>query len=192
MKYYFIVIKGNRVSESYYKMARKEFLEFNLGEPTVFNAVTPKTGLRDERRINFGIKRSVRINRHSRPFTSTEKAIYFSHLYLWDKIIEDNEPAWIFEHDVCFEKLKNLPEPFEEIDFLSLGEGILWAYYITPRCASYLRDKVLSGKMIVNADGFVEGALRRNSDNGHLNCVLNYIGKSFYCRQRLGKTIAHH
>ena len=82
------------VSQMYMREVLPSWKDYNV---KIFDAVTPKD-LYKKHKLDFGIKTSGK----KREFTATEKAVWYSHLFLWKHLYENKIDSWIFEHDVDF------------------------------------------------------------------------------------------
>lgn len=163
-----IKISEHPVSEMYYKTVLDSWEKYNYKIKT-FDAVTPKD-LYKKNKLTFGLKKGFQ-GRSDRPFTLTEKAVWYSHFELWCKCVVNKKPMLIIEHD---SKLtKELPDlSKEKHKFLSYiirdwtkdkhkkhiapGSG----YYITHLTAMQLVAKAVSREIVQNSDG-------------HLGAIMN-------------------
>lgn len=125
----------------------------------IFEAVTPKD-LVYKTKLEFGQK-------SERDFTSTEKAVWYSHFELWCECY-NNGPLVIIEHDSLL--VKPLPDMSKEgYKFLSYlnrdfgKKGIHIApgsgYYLTPNTASRLIAAAVSKPIRQNSDGHLASTL---------------------------------
>jgi GR25 family glycosyltransferase involved in LPS biosynthesis len=155
-----IQIPDNGVSDYYKKLSLPTWEKFGY-EINMFDAVTPDT-LNNYNYLEFGKYYDFR------EFTDTEKAGFYSHVELWKKCIDMNEPITIIEHDVeCLsEEIPIISELFAFATFQNddawenycghrfrghpfWGEGFkicppTHAYYMTPHYAELLLDIVTS------------------------------------------------
>lgn len=127
-----------------------------------FEAVTPKD-LTYRNQLTFGRKET------KRDFTSTEKAVWYSHFDLWCKCIKQG-PLIVIEHDSKL--VKPLPdlsnEGYKFLSFINRDfgkKGVAIApgsgYYITPPVAERLVARAVYHPIKMNSDG-------------HLGNVLNW------------------
>jgi GR25 family glycosyltransferase involved in LPS biosynthesis len=155
-----IQIPDNSVSDYYKKLSLSTWEKFGY-KINMFDAITPKI-LDDYDYLEFGKYYDFR------EFTDTEKAGFYSHVELWKKCIDMNEPITIIEHDVeCLsEEIPIISELFAFATFQNddawenycghrfrghpfWGEGFkicppTHAYYMTPHYAELLLDIVTS------------------------------------------------
>lgn len=152
-----IVMKDHPISQMYQKLVMPSWEGYKV---YLFNATTPKD-LIYEKKLEFGLKQ------RQRPFTDTEKAVWYSHFKLWVKCLNQG-PLIVLEHD---SKLKKpLPDMSKEgykflsymdRDFgttgnhISVGSG----YYITPSAAERLISYAVSKPINVNSDGHIANIL---------------------------------
>lgn len=151
------------VSEMYKREVQDSWKDYDL---SFFNAVTPRD-LYQKHKLTFGLKDSRKPHRE---FTSTEKAVWYSHFELWCKCVQLNKPIIVVEHD------SKLVRPLPDLSkhgyrFLSFinrdfgNKGIHLApgsgYYITPNRASELVAKAVSTDIKQNSDGHLVRVLNR-------------------------------
>lgn len=165
MKIFMIAMESHPISLMYKRMVTPSWKGYQLN---FFNAVTPKD-LVYRNQLTFDIKRTGKKPRW-REFTSTEKAVWYSHFDLWCKCLKVG-PILIIEHDSKL--MKPLPDMSKEgYKFLSfakrdwgVGDGIVMApgsgYYITPPVAERLISRAVYQPITQNSDG-------------HLAEILNY------------------
>jgi GR25 family glycosyltransferase involved in LPS biosynthesis len=65
----------------------------------LFDAITPDKIKNLDIQLTFDQKYLNRRNNNLKPFTETEKAIWYSHTLLWEKCIRTNKPFIILEED---------------------------------------------------------------------------------------------
>lgn len=155
-----IQIPDNKISQIYKRLVMPSWEKYGY-KINMFDAVTPKT-LHLYDYLEFGKYYDFR------EFTDTEKAGFYSHVELWKKCVEDNEPITIIEHDVeclsgdipivadlfSFASFRNDEEwknycgdRFRRHPFWGEGQKICpptHAYYLTPSIAEMLIDIVTS------------------------------------------------
>ena len=170
-----IKISENPVSEMYYRTVLNSWEKHDY-EIKTFNAVTPKD-LYKKNKLTFGVKEGTR-GKPDRPFTLTEKAVWYSHFELWCKCVVNKKPMLIIEHD---SKLtRELPDlSKEKHKFLSYiirdwtkdrrkhiapGSG----YYITHFTAVQLVAQAVSREIVMNSDGHL-GAIMNIAKQSKLN-----------------------
>ena len=149
-----IVLSDCPKSQYYSKICveRWEELGYNI---SLFEGTTPDT-LGNQ--LDFAEKKTT-----GKPFTPTEKAIWYSHFRLWQTV---KEPTYIIEHDTYpFRKLPKFKEDFgffsifprnndawqKMNEVVSPGSG----YYISKRVATLLVETALSEEIIENVDGHI-------------------------------------
>jgi len=161
-----IKISENPVSEMYYRTVLNSWEKHNH-EIKIFDAITPKD-LYKKNKLTFGLKEGFKGKPH-RPFTLTEKAVWYSHFELWCKCVVNKKPMLIIEHDSKLtRKLPDLSK--ERHKFLSYimrdwtndkkkhiapGSG----YYITHLTAMQLVAQAVSREIVLNSDGHLGGVL---------------------------------
>ena len=126
-----------------------------------FEAATPSKNpdILNSQAIKF--EKKIKMDGQIYEFTETEKAVWYSHLFLWMKSWHSNTPIIVAEHDV---------KPLEDI---SIEEGVGFAYlchspenktllpcgayYMSPKLAEYLSERAMEGykHMYLNVDGFI-------------------------------------
>lgn len=156
MKTYMIVIEGHPISEMYRRLVLPSWKNYDVN---FFNAVTPKD-LSYKTALTFAPLKVTLKNK--RPFTDTEKAVWYSHYELWCKCARSRESMLILEHDSKL--VKPLPD-FSKLtskflsfvydketntkEVLAPGSG----YYLTPPSAALLVGYAASGPIFGNSDG---------------------------------------
>jgi len=171
-----ISLSNNTASVMYRELAQKTWTDHGY---TVKNLEgTVPADLPNLDHIKF-ITKKYRSGKE-RPFTDTEKAVWYSHWFAWRKIVRDNQPAIILEHDSFLtrplprlnedrllsyvkdenpRRKKNLgrnADPgFVDIRgntlYLAPGSG----YYLTPRTASKMVQEAKLNDIDCNSDGFI-------------------------------------
>ena len=162
IKIFMIRIKEHPVSEMYLNLVKSSWKDHKL---KFFEAITPKD-LYLKNQLTFATKHDAKHKR--REFSSTEKAVWYSHFELWCKCVREGS-LLVLEHDSKL--VKPLPDLSEEgYNFLSFinrdfgkkgvdispGSG----YYITPPVAERLVARAVSKPIATNSDG-------------HLSVVMN-------------------
>ncbi len=142
MKNFIIILKSNKISESYGKNAidSAKKLQWNL---EIFNAIDGN----QETLANYNLQATTNNKKCNSAFNRLGVVgCFLSHYNLWLKCLKLNEPIGIFEHDVIFQKSLPINIKFDEVlrlDKLSKGKdhgtGNWWegshAYFITPKGA---------------------------------------------------------
>lgn len=150
---YMISMSDHPISVMYQRHVQKSWKGYNLKQ---FEAITPKD-LVYKNTLRFTTKTTGK----KREFTSTEKAVWYSHFELWCKCVNAG-PLIIIEHDSKL--VKPLPDMSKEgYKFLSFidrdygpkGKHIApgSGYYITPPVAERLVANAVSKPIHMNSDG---------------------------------------
>lgn len=154
-----IGISHSEVSRMYMKHTISSWNEYNL---FLFPAVTPRD-LNKFSSLSF-----LYTGPKKRQFTSTEKAVWYSHYLLWKKCWEEKKPLIIIEHDSILRKdigeigrtkllsyltdRKPIPnDPIENGNILSPGSG----YSVFPDDIIQLINYSESKPITSNVDGYV-------------------------------------
>jgi GR25 family glycosyltransferase involved in LPS biosynthesis len=156
---YMIAMEDHPISLMYQREVLPSWKNYKVN---TFNAITPKD-LYKKHKLDFGVK-------GEREFTSTEKAVWYSHFELWCICYSKNLPVTIIEHDSKL--IKPLPDMSQDgyklLSYINRDfgkKGIYIApgsgYYITPTFAQ---------RLIVSA---VTKIIKQNSD-GHLGNIMNF------------------
>lgn len=147
----------------------------------LFDAITPEEIPNLPIKLNLTRKEKTQVAGGPVPFTETEKAIWYSHFFLWQKCIMLDKPICVIEED-C-QLTTNLPETFEVDGFTAIcyhNKKLTPAagYILTVDKAMYLYDYALSQTLQFNID--------------HL-LIKNFDDKKRYAIQveRDWKTIEH-
>lgn len=161
MNVYMIAMEDHPVSLMYRREVEDSWKDHNL---KIFKAVTPKD-LYQKHKLTFGLKDSTKPYRE---FSSTEKAVWYSHFELWCKCFIENRPMIIIEHDSKLVRpLPNLSgHGYRFLSFIDRDyepKGIHLApgsgYYITPVRASALVAAAVSKEIKHNSDGHLVDVL---------------------------------
>jgi len=157
MKYKIMMIamSGHPISVMYQRSVLPSWEKFNH-KVEIFEAVTPKD-LVYKNKLEFGRLRK-------REFTSTEKAVWYSHFELWCACLRKKTPVVIIEHDSKL--VKPLPDmsnegykflSFINRDYGNKGKHIApgSGYYITPTVAERLISNAVCKPITVNSDGHI-------------------------------------
>lgn len=162
-KIYMISISDHPISTMYKRQVMESWKEYEVNH---FEAVTPKD-LVYKNKLDFGTKKS---GSKKREFTSTEKAVWYSHFELWCKCLNTNTPVVVLEHDSKL--IKPLPDfkkdGYKFLSFMNRdwGKG---GTHMAPGSGYYITPQV-SHRLIANA---VSNSITQNSD-GHLAEQLNW------------------
>jgi hypothetical protein len=137
------------------QMALESFEDFDI-KVNLFNAITPND--------NFSFINLTRKNYHPssgrliEKFTETEKAVWYSHYFLWEKCIETNRPMVIVEEDCMM--MKELPKfiGVDKIETFCYNNGKCTpaaGYYLPVNVAIYLKDYALNKDCMFNVDNLL-------------------------------------
>lgn len=157
-----ICIENNSISD-YYKEQTKPTWEKQGFAVTELKATVP-SDLSQYSHLHFDLKNSLR-NKRKVEFTDTEKAVWYSHFFAWQKCYAESKPAIIVEHDITL--LREFEDEVFDYDIACLAhdrrknghEAKLagGAYYITPKGAHKL-STIKNGKIITfNSDAWIHG-----------------------------------
>ena len=101
IKNHIIGLRGNKISEDYMKITIPKIKEVTVNDEVLFwQGTTPETMPKNMLKFNDRKVKTVGDKKHNRvpgPFTSTEKAVWYSHLFLWKHLYENKIDSWIFE-----------------------------------------------------------------------------------------------
>ncbi len=77
------------------------------------------------------------------PMTETEKAVWYSHYFLWKHMFRYNEDAWIFEHDADLSRMPIWPEVQEHVGIAFCRDyGSMFGYFVRAEVCEILVDCV--------------------------------------------------
>ena len=149
-------MKNNEVSQYYEKQCIDNFTKFGYNNLTHFEAIVPET-MGNE--LTFASHRHYNANR-KRDWDVVEKAIWYSHYYLWCKCVELDETIIVAEHD-CMMTKEFTPFVLEHglFSFAATTKtshsiaGV--GYIITPRYARRLIRYAESQEIQTPCDGFI-------------------------------------
>lgn len=163
-----------------------------------FEAITPDTmpGI-----LKFGNKHRHYHKKYNKivPFTSTEKAIWYSHFMLWEKCIEEYTPFIIIEHDVIpiteFPKTWDVrtlkyfckssePDRYAKTNVIKYTPAA--GYIVTPKGARNLIKMATTGAVLSNVDSYVQAARDKNPDHLKGGWARHYANQIIH-----EKTITH-
>ena len=149
-----IQISDNEISQYYKNHCLPSWTDRDY-VVNMFEAITPDT-LGDE--LEFGWLKS---NKSKRKFTETEKAVWYSHYYLWAQC---TEPMIIIEHDtMTYGKFDITPSMnFKFLAESNKGLAPASAYYLTPATASDLISECTGSPITLNVDGYMYGKGKSN------------------------------
>lgn len=146
-----ISMTGNPISEHYRDLAKPtwEYFGFTVHH---FEAITPATM---PNYLNFA---PIKHGKYKRPFSETEKAVWYSHIEAMRVVRDSRVPTIIVEHDAMLQKR---PHPIRyEADLVCFCRNKERrtklpgaAYYIKPEYAKRVVNKIKSVKQIIfNSD----------------------------------------
>ena len=128
---YMISMKHHPISEMYKREVLPSWKEYEVKQ---FEAVTPKD-LYKKTKIDFGFKTAGR----KREFTSTEKAVWYSHFELWCECVKIKKPILILEHDSKL--VKPLPDMSKEgykfLSFISFSMTLIPISELPPKINTF-------------------------------------------------------
>lgn len=162
MKYYIIGMSNNEISQKYMSYTIPEIERVFGVTPEFWEAVTPETlHLYKDSPLQFSHITGTKGKPYLREFTPTEKAVWLTHYNMWEHVCELDEPAWVFEHDCDYSRVKEKPEVPEGIEYISCPHtGCMWCVYITPLAAGYLTQFFEGVPVTLNPDGFMDWRMR--------------------------------
>ena len=159
---YMISMEHHPISEMYKREVLPSWKGYEVNQ---FEAVTPKD-LYKKTKIDFGFKTAGK----RREFTSTEKAVWYSHFELWCKCIKIKKPILILEHDSKL--VKPLPDMSKEgykfLSFINRDYDPI-GIHLAPGSGYYITQTVAE-RLVAQA---VVKPVWQNSD-GHIGTVLNF------------------
>ena len=151
-----IAMSDHPISMMYQREVLPSWKQFGH-DVELFEATTPKD-LVYKNKLDFKLK----ISGKKREFTSTEKAVWYSHFELWCMCIRKG-PLIVIEHDSKL--VKQLPDMSKEgyklLSFINrdfgFSKGVALApgsgYYITPPVAERLVAQAVANPVVRNSDG---------------------------------------
>lgn len=187
-----IYIKGNKISETYRDIVKQSWL--NAGYKVWYHeAITPETLDQGVKQLNFGKKTSGR--RKGQELSPTEKAIWYSHMMMWEIASRKQNPLIVIEHDVML--LQHIDHNLMNKPIVGLSHcGLLskhphkgyrisagGAYMLTPEMGKKLLDN-LPKEVTYNSDGYIHNFIARYGSFRHEHSTQLYLPE-------LGATIDH-
>jgi hypothetical protein len=202
-KIFMIYLPGNEASEYYAKKTIRSWK--NMGYDVIpFEGSTPET-LGTE--IPFSIKDNGGAGSVVRPFTETEKAIYYSSYRLWQLCVELDEPIIVIEHDSmliedfnhdifrrvdsailsCKPRMYGFSKP--EIDWVpTAGSG----YFMRPNVAKLAADmEFWKDEINCNSDGHIVRSMITALPNPKAQRIYIHPHIRHYYNPKIGSTIDH-
>jgi hypothetical protein len=134
------------------------------------------------------------MGRQRRPFSETEKAVFYSHAKVLRLISRKTNPAIVLEHDA--ELVKPLPDDIFDMDITALGctpkgDGKIsqtpaLSYFIRPNMANSLFKFLTSIDCKGNVDAYINDYMKKyGSNNKHIHHVKHLKDDN------IGNTIEH-
>ena len=188
-----IYLKDNQTSEEYKKIVSPSWINagFNLEYQ---QGITPETFHRSKITLRFGNKQSGR--NAGKPFTETEKAIWYSHVKMWEIASRKSNPYIIIEHDVMLLKHIDLAD-IKKYPILGLCHNGLLSNkpkkgYRISAGGAYMLSRDIAKKMISN----LPNKIVTNSDAYIHSYITKYGAFKHECSTQLyipeiGLTINH-
>jgi Glycosyltransferase family 25 (LPS biosynthesis protein) len=130
-----ITVKGHAVSEAYRDYVLPFWHEQGIF-PETFDAITPDTMVEDIDFYDVAMTKYVQRG-FRKPFTPTEKAVWFSHIGCWRRVIDHGAPMLILEHDAFPQR----PAQFwynPVVSYQAYDKGAMGCYVITPDFAAWM------------------------------------------------------
>lgn len=160
-------------------------------EVDIVEAVTPET------MGNFLTFDTKIIGEEVREFTETEKAIFYSHLKVWEKIKDNDKPSIVLEHDAFYVSKDKLSGSMERYDLVLLGNCCPAAsYYLNRDAAEDLYYSILENKIHKNVDFYItDRATMKFPKHSHTNWPVELGHYHTYVEpkvdEEVGTTIQH-
>lgn len=190
-----ILLKGDRAGEAYKDLVSQSWSNAGF-EIEYHEAVTPDTIPVAQRlkKLKFSKKDGGR--NKGKYLTPTEKAIWYSHMYMWSIAARKSSPFIIIEHDVML--LVPIQDAiYSQYPIVGLSHcGLLskhpergyrvsagGAYYITNAIAKQMIENIPE-KITFNSDGYIHNYITRYGAWHHRHSTQLYIDK-------FGATIDH-
>ena len=134
------------------------------------------------------------MGRQRRPFSETEKAVFYSHAKVLRLISRKTNPAIVLEHDA--ELVKPLPDDIFDMDITALGctpkgdgkisQAPALSYFIRPNMANSLFKFLTSIDCKGNVDAYINDYMKKyGSNNKHIHHVKHLKDDN------IGNTIEH-
>jgi GR25 family glycosyltransferase involved in LPS biosynthesis len=117
----------------------------------LFNAIIPDNILNISNQLNFTLKKTLLTG--IKEFTETEKAVWYSHLQLWNRCVITNKPLLILEED-C-RPIKRFPDTFEVVKLRCVAEAAA-AYIILPSVAKNMIKNAFCRELSYNVDSYIK------------------------------------
>jgi len=137
MKCFMIGMKDNEISRKYMEITIPHTEDILGCKVQILDAILPDDSIIDHNK--FSKIKTKTYGTTGKPFSSTEKAIWYSHLKAWDIILKnENESIWILEHDAIIDK----PPVFENntCAIFANNPGCAVAYCMKPYLVRRLKE----------------------------------------------------
>ena len=181
----------NSISRYYTNRIKESWFALGYSNLKFVEAIVPET-IKDRCPIKLNFDK-IRRGKKIRDFTPTEKAVWYSHYYLWRRIRRLKRNAIIIEHDNML--LEEIPNSITQYDLRAfcrhnykpcLMAGS--AYYITPKGADNLINDPGLKKIIQNVDGHL--LMQKNQTPFKTDIYSNTYAQVIY-DEKIGTTIKH-
>tara|TARA_R110002167_G_scaffold159508_1_gene355138 strand:- start:2090 stop:2695 length:606 start_codon:yes stop_codon:yes gene_type:complete len=188
---YVITMTHNSISRYYTNRIKESWFALGYSNLKFVEAIVPET-IKDRCPIKLNFDK-IRRGKKVRDFTPTEKAVWYSHYYLWRRIRRLKRNAIIIEHDNML--LEEIPNSITQYDLRAfcrhnykpcLMAGS--AYYITPKGADNLINDPGLKKIIQNVDGHL--LMQKNQTPFKTDIYSNTYAQVIY-DEKIGTTIKH-
>jgi GR25 family glycosyltransferase involved in LPS biosynthesis len=188
---YVITLKDNPISQYYTNRIKESWFELGYINLKFVEGITPAT-IKDRCPIKLNFDK-IRRKDKVREFTPTEKAIWYTHYYLWRRVRRLKRNAIIIEHDNML--LEEIPDSITKYDLRAfcrhdykpcLMAGS--AYYITPKGADRLINDPDLKKIIQNVDGHL---LMQKDQTPFKENIYNNTHAQVIYDEKIGTTINH-
>lgn len=185
---YIIGMKNNEVSQYYEKLCIDNFTKFGYNNLTHFEAIVPKT-LGNE--LTFASHRYYSPTM-KRNWDVVEKAIWYSHYYLWCKCVELDETIIVAEHDCMM--TKSFTEFVLDHGLFSFAATTRTShsiagvgYIITPKYARRLTRHAESEEIKIPCDGFIHSFQHKRMKYGRFDS--KFLHKQVFARHYINPKI---
>lgn len=187
----FAIVVDNAIGHTYFNSIKQSWLDVNLF-PIIHNASTPES-IADRTELTFNqysLAAKYVIGNIKKPFTPTEKAVWYSHYDLWNKAIELNETITIIEHDALLLRPEYLVNSAELTFYDKASMG---AYSISPRVAKWLVGYFSTHTIVAGPMGEIQW-VEKQENPSHISA--KYAGDDWAVKQlydpTIGTTIDHY
>lgn len=160
-------------------------------EVNFIDAITPQTMDNYPNQLNFADLKTS--GKYRRPFSPTEKAVFYSHVEALKVAGRKSSPSIIVEHDA--ELLCPIDPKVLDCNIAALGHSLIskrkittpaLAYYITPVIADLLYKYLLRTHIKSNLDAYVMNYMTKYNDDEKFNYHVLHLKD-----ESLGTTIDH-